>query len=126
MANTGLTMLTAILILSACGFLDVCAQGFCPENWVHWEESCYAFVDDLTSWTAAKTICLSLKADLVQIESAEENTFLTQIVQQRKAVGVWIGLDDFVQEGRWVLSSSQEVPPLCQLGSRGTQQLAGW
>lgn len=41
-----------------CVSTDVCAQGFCPENWVHWEESCYAFVDDLTSWTAAK-VCLS-------------------------------------------------------------------
>jgi hypothetical protein len=62
--------------------------------------SCYLVGDTTFSWRDARNFCQAWGGDLVQIDSAEENTQLAQ----RTEGSAWIGANDLGEEGtyRWV------------------------
>ncbi|HTV22601.1 MAG TPA: C-type lectin domain-containing protein [Polyangiaceae bacterium] len=66
--------------------------------------SCYRLTADTAVWLDARAACQSWGGDLVQIESAAEDDFLTA----RLTVDVWIGLSDRETEGTmlWVDASA--------------------
>jgi len=64
--------------------------------------SCYRVLTVPETWNNAQANCLSLGAQLVKIESAEENEFLTRTFLTAYAVTYWIGLSDQVKEGEWI------------------------
>lgn len=67
-------------------------------------ERCYRVSDDVASWPDASSACLDWGGDLVRVESAEEDTFLTE----RLTISVWIGANDRELEGsmRWTDGSA--------------------
>ncbi|XP_055765140.1 C-type lectin domain family 4 member M-like [Salvelinus fontinalis] len=69
----------------------------CPEGWQKFESSWY-FLSETTekTWEKSRQDCLERGADLVIINSREEQEFLFNLKKR-----VWIGLTDSVKEGTW-------------------------
>ncbi|XP_070999525.1 CD209 antigen-like protein E [Oncorhynchus clarkii lewisi] len=73
-------------------------KGSCPEGWRRFGCSCYFLSTERKSWEESRQDCLERGADLVIINSEEEQTFINGF----KSVSyVWIGLTDSVTEGTW-------------------------
>ncbi|XP_062420863.1 CD209 antigen-like protein A [Pungitius pungitius] len=69
----------------------------CPEGWKMFSCSCYLLSTRDDSWTNARTDCRANGADLVIIDSPQEQKFLSSIAKDR----AWIGLSDKEMEGTW-------------------------
>uniref|UniRef100_A0A3P9D252 C-type lectin domain-containing protein n=1 Tax=Maylandia zebra TaxID=106582 RepID=A0A3P9D252_9CICH len=61
----------------------------CPAGWSEFSCSCYLLSESSGSWHSARKHCTDQGADLVVIDSPEE--------QKR----TWVGLNDIEQEGTW-------------------------
>ena len=73
----------------------------CPQHWLSWGDSCYRFYKGPKSWNESLTFCRENQADLVSLNSAEENQFVFQNVDATR--GIWIGLvkDQNLRLFRW-------------------------
>lgn len=60
-------------------------------------------------WDNALAKCESLGAQLVKIESAEENDFLKSTYLNTSGVTFWIGLNDREQEGEWIWADGSSL-----------------
>ncbi|KAK7476376.1 hypothetical protein BaRGS_00032376, partial [Batillaria attramentaria] len=82
----------------------------CPADWVHFQGSCYLFVDENVPWTSALVICrLVQNADMLQVDSQAENDFVVSQIKARTGIdNVWMGLTDFVRDGTWLTTSDQQ------------------
>ncbi|KAL6100425.1 uncharacterized protein ACO6RY_07578 [Pungitius sinensis] len=69
----------------------------CPAGWRNFSCSCYLLSTSADSWNNARTDCRAKGADLVMINSPQEQKFLSSIVTR----GSWIGLSDEEMEGTW-------------------------
>ncbi|XP_039456452.1 C-type lectin domain family 4 member E-like [Oreochromis aureus] len=69
----------------------------CPVGWSSFSHSCYHLPESFRSWDAARKDCRDRGADLMVIDSAEKQTFLSMITTKE----TWIGLNDKEQEGTW-------------------------
>uniref|UniRef100_A0A3Q0SY73 C-type lectin domain-containing protein n=1 Tax=Amphilophus citrinellus TaxID=61819 RepID=A0A3Q0SY73_AMPCI len=69
----------------------------CPAGWRKFSCSCYLLSERSDSWDAARKDCRDREADLVVIESSEEQTFLSTVTKEH----TWIGLNDKEKEGTW-------------------------
>ncbi|XP_024142983.1 C-type lectin domain family 17, member A [Oryzias melastigma] len=69
----------------------------CPAEWIRFGSSCYFFSGESKFWDAARKFCRAREADLVVINSNDENTFVSAL----KKESVWIGLSDEASEGTW-------------------------
>ncbi|PVD27904.1 hypothetical protein C0Q70_10479 [Pomacea canaliculata] len=47
-----------------------------------------------------------LRAEIVEINSEEEHSFIGSLLDLNKATHIWIGMNDLIQEGTWVSASS--------------------
>ncbi|KAJ8390888.1 hypothetical protein AAFF_G00100200 [Aldrovandia affinis] len=71
----------------------------CPEGWEQRNSKCYFFSTERKSWNDSRSACLKQGADLVIIESKEEQDF---IYKHTGYDGHWIGLSDSETEGTWL------------------------
>ncbi|XP_029315382.1 CD209 antigen-like protein E [Cottoperca gobio] len=69
----------------------------CPAGWRMFSCACYLFSNEARSWDRARQDCRQRGADLVVINSDEEQTFLFGLINQ----DTWIGLNDRDEEGTW-------------------------
>uniref|UniRef100_A0AAZ1Y0W4 C-type lectin domain-containing protein n=2 Tax=Oreochromis aureus TaxID=47969 RepID=A0AAZ1Y0W4_OREAU len=69
----------------------------CPAGWSMFRCSCYLLSERSDSWHSARKHCTDQGADLVVIDSPEEQDFVTSFTQKE----TWIGLNDIEQEGTW-------------------------
>uniref|UniRef100_A0A8D3A8Q3 C-type lectin domain-containing protein n=1 Tax=Scophthalmus maximus TaxID=52904 RepID=A0A8D3A8Q3_SCOMX len=69
----------------------------CPDGWKRFECTGYLVSVETASWERGWQDCTSRGADLVIVDRAEEQTFLTKIAKK----DTWIGLMDRDQEGSW-------------------------
>ncbi|XP_028249454.1 CD209 antigen-like protein E [Parambassis ranga] len=69
----------------------------CPAGWRLFGCGCYFFSADSASWERSRQDCREKGADLVAIDSYEEQEFLTTTINQTS----WIGLNDRDHEGTW-------------------------
>ncbi|XP_027146683.1 C-type lectin domain family 4 member E-like isoform X1 [Larimichthys crocea] len=76
----------------------------CPSQWIMFSCSCYFFSTVSDSWEKGRQDCRDKRADLVKIDSYEEQEFLSKIIQQT----TWIGLNDRENEKIW--KWSDETP----------------
>ncbi|KAK0130673.1 C-type lectin domain family 4 member M [Merluccius polli] len=86
--------------------------GRCPEGWVLLNTTCYFFSNFLTdmtkkNWIDSRTDCLQRKADLVVIDSWEEQLLLNDNLPRFKASvwwsnGFWIGMTEISEDNTWV------------------------
>ncbi|KAK7500077.1 hypothetical protein BaRGS_00008624 [Batillaria attramentaria] len=90
--------------------LSAGAEGECGAGWTHYGSSCYLLKLDPALWTEAKVICNAVHGHLVEIGSAEENNFLKNLLHDHNVSRAWMGLEDFVVEGEFVWTTSQETP----------------
>ncbi|KAL9963778.1 hypothetical protein ACROYT_G027318 [Oculina patagonica] len=70
----------------------------CQPSWTAFEGSCYILFTDKKDWNNAKAFCNANGAQLVKIESADENDFVNQ---EFLPDSYWIGLTDAEIEGDW-------------------------
>ncbi|XP_045182676.2 perlucin-like protein [Mercenaria mercenaria] len=73
----------------------------CPDGWIPFQNSCYLFGDDDVMFNDAQKFCQTFDANLVNIESPKENSFLRSQLKKRKAPRHWIGMTDMEREGEW-------------------------
>uniref|UniRef100_A0A668A7N4 C-type lectin domain-containing protein n=1 Tax=Myripristis murdjan TaxID=586833 RepID=A0A668A7N4_9TELE len=66
----------------------------CSDGWIHFSSSCYFISSESKSWNASRQDCLRRGADLVIINSREENV-------RGLEIRLWIGLSDLETEGKW-------------------------
>uniref|UniRef100_A0A8C6SUK6 C-type lectin domain-containing protein n=1 Tax=Neogobius melanostomus TaxID=47308 RepID=A0A8C6SUK6_9GOBI len=71
----------------------------CGAGWELNGTKCYNFSSNGLNWTESRDMCQSLGADLVKIESREEQEFVFN--QLIKGYRFWIGLTDSETEGQW-------------------------
>ncbi|XP_068560735.1 CD209 antigen-like protein A [Cebidichthys violaceus] len=69
----------------------------CPTGWKMFRCSCYLLSTRSDSWEKSRKDCRDKGADLVIIDSLEEQKFISSIVTHR----TWIGLNDRDNEGTW-------------------------
>ena len=83
-------------------FVDVCEAG-----WSFFNGSCYLTSETCETWTNATTKCRGMKANLVSVQSQEENVF---IQHHHNGDLTWIGLNDIAREGfySWVDGSTDK------------------
>ncbi|KAG9332132.1 hypothetical protein JZ751_015816, partial [Albula glossodonta] len=80
---------------------DVLVCNSCPEGWKLWRSKCYYFSTDWKRWTESRFHCLQQGADLVIIESKEEQEFIRNNTQGT-TWGTWIGLRYTERKWLWV------------------------
>ncbi|MBZ3881534.1 CD209 antigen-like protein 2 [Sciurus carolinensis] len=71
----------------------------CPWDWTFFQGNCYFFSKSLRNWHDSVTACQEEGAQLVIIESAEEQSFLQQTSKTKGYT--WMGLSDLKHEGTW-------------------------
>ncbi|KAJ8256382.1 hypothetical protein COCON_G00185340 [Conger conger] len=71
----------------------------CPQGWELFSSKCYYFSTEEKSWKDSHSDCLRQGADLVIIESEEEQGFITNRTREHP---YWIGLTDSKTEGTWL------------------------
>ncbi|XP_025759470.1 C-type lectin domain family 4 member E [Oreochromis niloticus] len=69
----------------------------CPAGWSSFSCSCYLLSGRSDSWNQARKDCRDRGADLVVIDFAKEQEYLTRLTNTL----TWIGLHDEEEEGRW-------------------------
>ncbi|XP_026232142.1 CD209 antigen-like protein C isoform X2 [Anabas testudineus] len=68
----------------------------CPTGWTMFSQSCYLLSTKSDTWEKGRENCRANGADLVIIDSRQEQTFLSGFTQD-----VWFGLTDKQNEGTW-------------------------
>ncbi|KAM9398908.1 hepatic lectin-like isoform 2-T2 [Salvelinus alpinus] len=68
----------------------------CQEGWRYFDSSLYFLSHEEKTWEESRQDCLERRADLVIINSIEEQTFVFNLHMR-----AWIGLTDSVTEGTW-------------------------
>nr|XP_024656811.1 CD209 antigen-like protein E [Maylandia zebra] len=69
----------------------------CPAGWSNFSYSCYLLSGSSGPWDAARRDCRDRGADLVVIDCAKEQEYLTRLTK----TSTWIGLHDIEEEGKW-------------------------
>ncbi|KAK2495925.1 hypothetical protein MC885_013638 [Smutsia gigantea] len=72
----------------------------CPWNWEFFQGNCYFFSQTKNIWKASVSACQDMKAQLVIVNTTEEQKFLT-VWNIRNNQRIWIGLSDHHSEGAW-------------------------
>lgn len=80
--------------------------GICSNGFEQHEEKCYLFKENTRQpWGTAKLFCEQFESNLLEIESDEEQNFVTKKLQQRQIIPkFWIGL-----KGRGTQTQSQNA-----------------
>ncbi|CAK6982222.1 CD209 antigen-like protein E [Scomber scombrus] len=71
----------------------------CPAGWKMFSCSCYLLSSESGSWSIGRQDCRERGADLVVINSLEEQKFFSTFTEVKTMS--WIGLTDIVTEGTW-------------------------
>ncbi|XP_032250578.1 CD209 antigen isoform X2 [Phoca vitulina] len=90
-------------ILQQLTWMNVTLAGLCrpcPWKWELFQGSCYFFSQTQNIWKDAISACQNLRAQLVIINSTEEQKFLKSW-NTRNNQRTWIGLSDHHNEGSW-------------------------
>ncbi|XP_064819218.1 uncharacterized protein LOC135536925 [Oncorhynchus masou masou] len=73
----------------------------CPTGWKMLGSRCYFLSTERKTWQESRLDCLNREADLVIINSRQEQKLLYQLHGDADLL-VWIGLTDSVNEGTWI------------------------
>ncbi|XP_045180522.2 semaphorin-5B-like [Mercenaria mercenaria] len=73
-----------------------------PQYLFQYGDKCYEYVPSADSWMHARDDCRSKEGHMLSIGSAEEQTFIYNVLTKTYlAKKIWLGLDDRVNEGQW-------------------------
>ncbi|KAA0703934.1 C-type lectin domain family 10 member A [Triplophysa tibetana] len=68
------------------------------DGWLYKQPSFYFISSEKKSWSESRRFCREKKSDLIIIDKKEEQEFAVKATDD---YGVWIGLSDSDEEGRW-------------------------
>ncbi|XP_033728805.1 C-type lectin domain family 17, member A-like isoform X2 [Pecten maximus] len=105
-----LNFVLSVTLLAAFGIQIGLAD--CPDEWVQFRDSCYFFVNNVTTWHESSKYCQSQNSELVAVESQAENDFLLRYIQRFRCAfnnQFWIDATDMVMEGVWQWASTLET-----------------
>ncbi|XP_025098424.1 perlucin-like protein [Pomacea canaliculata] len=105
MSGAMLRSSAVVLILMTMLGLSAAADN-CPAGWRKYKHSCYVFISEFLTYAEAMRICNMLRAEIVEINSEEEHSFIGSLLDLNKGYHMWIGMNDLIQEGTWVSASS--------------------
>uniref|UniRef100_A0A671U6X4 C-type lectin domain-containing protein n=1 Tax=Sparus aurata TaxID=8175 RepID=A0A671U6X4_SPAAU len=71
----------------------------CPEGWRMFNCTCFFLSVESGNWDKGREDCIDRGADLVVIDSADIQTFLSDFTTEETMA--WIGMTDRVKEGSW-------------------------
>lgn len=76
----------------------------CSNGGEYYNEHCYIFHKNTVSWEAAVMFCKATHSDLVAIETAAEEEFITNNTQVKGIKDLWLGGTDRhnVSDWRWI------------------------
>jgi len=98
-----------LLICAAAVALTEASQ--CPVGWSQHALRCFRYIPHKVTWIAAEKSCMSMGGNLASLHSAEEHTFVQDMV--KKAGGgnhvSWLGATDAVKEGTWLWSDGHHM-----------------
>ncbi|XP_055990696.1 C-type lectin domain family 4 member E isoform X2 [Sorex fumeus] len=80
-------------------FLPDSVEHCCPWKWVHFQSTCYFFSTNTLTWALSAKNCSDMGAQLVVINSVEEQEFLYHTKPPEREF--YIGLTDRVVEDQW-------------------------
>ncbi|XP_052464231.1 C-type lectin domain family 4 member A-like isoform X2 [Carassius gibelio] len=69
-----------------------------PDGWIYYQSSFYYMSNETRNWTESSKDCQKRGADLIIINTREEQDFAKKITAKRE---FWIGLTDSEVEGTW-------------------------
>uniref|UniRef100_A0A3Q3N681 C-type lectin domain-containing protein n=1 Tax=Mastacembelus armatus TaxID=205130 RepID=A0A3Q3N681_9TELE len=69
----------------------------CPAGWTMFRCSCYLLSTQSGSWDKGRQDCRDREAELVTIDSYEEQVFVSALNKK----DTWLGLNDIETEGTW-------------------------
>ncbi|XP_076082814.1 perlucin-like protein [Mytilus galloprovincialis] len=93
--------------LSITVFLPLYVDASCRSGWVEYGTSCYYFSTDSLNWRDASNDCRAHSAELVIIDSKEENAFIAGGVNNHTG-SFWLDGSDEFTEGTWEWASNGE------------------
>ncbi|XP_034044136.1 CD209 antigen-like protein E [Thalassophryne amazonica] len=93
------------LVLSESTSHVISEEQSCPASWLLFQSSCYYISSERKTWDESRQACLQQGADLVIIDSKQEQGFLTGF-----ASNAWIGMTDRDEEGTWKWLDGSTVP----------------
>ncbi|XP_070702831.1 C-type lectin domain family 4 member E-like [Pempheris klunzingeri] len=76
-------------------------QIVCPVDWQLFNSSCYFISRTTRDWPESKSYCESQGAHLAIIHTAEEQTFLWDLLPRRHWNAYWFGITDGITEDQW-------------------------
>ncbi|XP_028395588.1 macrophage mannose receptor 1-like [Dendronephthya gigantea] len=89
-------------------------QNICPEGWIPYNDTCYQFnmrPSQKMTWTEAEAACNAIGnfASLVQINSQNEQDFVSKRIKSISNEDAWIGLSDLGHENvfLWTATNSE-------------------
>ncbi|XP_034143332.1 C-type lectin domain family 17, member A-like [Esox lucius] len=80
--------------------LNKIREGPCPKGWIKFESKCYYNTTLKKTWEESRQDCIARGADLVIINSREEQSLINQLYVPGN--DAWIGLTDSDTEGTWI------------------------
>ncbi|XP_020568966.1 C-type lectin domain family 2 member L-like [Oryzias latipes] len=66
-------VMLSVLLLAGLVILGLLWKKGCPEKWIRFGSSCYFFSGESKTWDEARESCRAIEADLVVINTKEEN-----------------------------------------------------
>ncbi|XP_061582108.1 CD209 antigen-like protein E [Cololabis saira] len=72
----------------------------CQTQWRKFETSCYFVSTETKNWTESRQACIAEGADLVVINSHDEQVFVNSVLDVKQ--NAWMGLTDSLNEGVWM------------------------
>ncbi|XP_025113809.1 perlucin-like protein [Pomacea canaliculata] len=97
----------------------------CPRSWTQMDESCYALLDQQVTWLKAREYCVAVGGHLVEIDSEDENNFILNLLKTHGATGSWIGLQDLIEEGHFLWTTTQRQAVYTNWASGEPDDLSG-
>ncbi|XP_025758156.1 CD209 antigen-like protein A [Oreochromis niloticus] len=70
----------------------------CPDRWTRFGSSCYFKSTERKTWSDSRRDCQDKGADLVMINSKEEQEFINELNMRGES---WIGLERYSQKHEW-------------------------
>ncbi|XP_015984352.1 killer cell lectin-like receptor subfamily F member 1 isoform X3 [Rousettus aegyptiacus] len=89
-------IVNAILVLT---LLSLTLLGWCPSEWLKYQEKCYWFSNELKSWSDSYGYCLGRKSHLLIVQDQLEMVFVQKNLKQSNYA--WIGLNFTSQKKTW-------------------------